>query len=66
MKKTKKGEIKKGDISKLNKKEVQEVFIKEVTANIQNTQLEEVEDINKTWKKIKKGINEAVGKIIRK
>jgi len=66
VKKTKKGEIKKGDISKLNKKEVQEVFIKEVTANIQNTQLEEVEDINKTWKKIKKGINEAVGKIIRK
>jgi len=42
------------DISKLNKKEVQEVFIREVTANVQNNQLEEVEDINETWNKIKK------------
>jgi len=52
--KTKKGEIRKWYISKLNKKEVQEVFIKEVTANVQNNQLEKVEDINKTWNKIKK------------
>ena len=44
--KTRKCEIKKQVISKLNKKEVQEVFIKEVTANVQNTQLDEVEDIN--------------------
>jgi 1,2-phenylacetyl-CoA epoxidase catalytic subunit len=51
--KTKKGEIKKWDIGKLNKKEVQEVFIKELTANVQNTQLE-LEDINETWNKIKK------------
>jgi len=28
-----------------NRKKVEEEFIKEVTANIQNTQLEEVEDI---------------------
>jgi len=63
--KTKKGEIKKWDISKLNKKEVQEVFVKEVIANVQNTQ--------KKWKiqmkhgtKFKKGINEAAVKIIRK
>jgi hypothetical protein len=52
--KTKKDEIKKWDISKLNKK-VQEIFIKEVAANVQNTQLEEVEDINEIWNKIKKG-----------
>ena len=49
-----KGEIRKWDISKLNKKEVQEVFVKEVTANIQNNQLEEVEDINEMWNKINK------------
>jgi len=49
-----KGEIRKWDISKLNKKEVQEVFVKEVTANIQNKQLEEVEDINEMWNKINK------------
>jgi hypothetical protein len=64
--KAKKGEIKKWDISKLNKNGVQEVFIKEVTANVQNTQLQEVEYINETWNIIKKRINEAGGKIIRK
>ena len=51
--KTTKGEIKKWDISKLNKKEVQEVFIKKVAANVQKTQSEEVEDINETWNKNK-------------
>ena len=40
---TKKSEIQKRDIGKLNKKEVKE-FIKEVTANVQNTQLQGVED----------------------
>jgi 1,2-phenylacetyl-CoA epoxidase catalytic subunit len=64
--KTKKSEIKKWDINKLHKKEVKKEFSKEVTANIQNAQLEEVEDINETWNKIKKGINEAAGKIIGK
>jgi 1,2-phenylacetyl-CoA epoxidase catalytic subunit len=44
--KTEKSEIKKWDIGELNIKEVQEKFIKKVTANVQNTQLEEVEDIN--------------------
>jgi len=39
-----KSEIKKWDIGKSNRKKVKEEFIKEVTANIQNTQLE-VEDI---------------------
>jgi hypothetical protein len=37
-----------------------------VTANIQNNNLEEVEDINEIWNKIKKGVNEAAGKIIGK
>ena len=37
--KTKKGEIKKWDIGKLNKKKVKEEFIKEVTANVQYIQL---------------------------
>jgi len=44
--KNKKSEIKKWDIGKLNKKEVKEELIKEVTANVQNTQLDEVQDIN--------------------
>jgi hypothetical protein len=44
--KTKKSEIKKRDVGKVNKKEVKEEFIKEVTGNVQNTQLDEVEDIN--------------------
>jgi hypothetical protein len=46
--KTEKGEIKKWDIGKLNKNEV---LIKKVTANVQNTQLEEVEDIMKNGTK---------------
>jgi hypothetical protein len=37
-----------------------------VTAYIQNNNLEEVEDINEIWNKIKIGINEAAGKIIGK
>ena len=52
--KTKKSEKKKRDIGKLNKKEVKEEFIKEVTANVQNTQLGEVECFNEIWNKIKK------------
>jgi hypothetical protein len=40
--KTKKRKIRKWDIGKLNKKEVQEEIIKEVKANVQNTQ--------KNWK----------------
>ena len=44
--KTKKSEIMKWDNGKINKKYVKEEFIKEVTANVQNIQLEEVEDIN--------------------
>ena len=36
-KKTKNGEIKKWDISKLNKKEVIEEFTKEVAANVKNS-----------------------------
>jgi hypothetical protein len=63
--KTKKSEIKKWDIGKLNKKEVKEELIGEIT-DVQNTHLEEVEDINEMWNKAKKGINEAVGKIIGK
>jgi len=62
--KTRKNEIKILDIYKLNKKKVKE-FIKEITANIRNTQLEEVEDLNETWNK-KRGISEATGKIIGK
>jgi hypothetical protein len=38
----------------INKKEVKEEFIKEVTSNVQNTQLEEVEDTNETWNKFQK------------
>jgi hypothetical protein len=38
--------------------------MKEVTANVQNTPLEEVENVTEIWYKIKKGINEAAGKII--
>ena len=45
--------MKKWYIGKVNKKGVNEEFIKEVTANVQNTQLEELEDINKMWNKIK-------------
>jgi len=63
--KTKKSEIKKWDIGKLNKKEVKEELIGEIT-DVQNTHLEEVEDINEKWNKAKKGINEAAGKIIGK
>ena len=39
----------------INKKEVKEEFIKEVVENVQNTLLEEVEDTNEMWNKIKKG-----------
>ena len=61
----KKSEIKKWDIGKWNKKEVKEEFT-EVTGNIQNTQLEGMADINGIWNRIKKGLSEAAGKIIRK
>jgi len=37
---TKKSEIKNWDIGTLNKKQVEEELIQEVTVNIQNTQLE--------------------------
>jgi hypothetical protein len=60
---TNKSEIQKRDIGKLNKKEE---FIEEVTANVQNTQLQRVEDINEILNKIKKGITKAAVKIIRK
>ena len=63
--KTKKNEIAVWDICKLNRNKLKE-FIKEVRANIQNTQLEEVEDINEIWNKIKRGISEATEKIIGK
>ena len=53
-KKTKKNEWKKWDTDKQKKKEVREEFIKEVTANVRNTQLEEVEEINDIWIKTKK------------
>jgi predicted transcriptional regulator len=53
------------DINKLKRKEVEE-FITVVTASIQNNNLEEVEDINEIWNKIKKGVNDAAGKIIGK
>jgi 1,2-phenylacetyl-CoA epoxidase catalytic subunit len=36
--KTKKSDIKKWDIGKLKNKDIKEEFIKQVTANIQNTQ----------------------------
>jgi hypothetical protein len=64
--KTKKSEIQIRDIGKLNKKEVHDEFIKDIAANVQNTQLQEVEDINEILNKMKQGINEAVGKIIGK
>ena len=60
--KIKKSEIRIWNFGELNKKEVKEKFFKEVTASTQNTQLEDAEDINDIWNKIKKGINEAVGK----
>ena len=63
--KTKKSEIKKRDIGKLNKEEVKEEIIREVT-DVLNTHLEEVEDINEIWNKAKKGMNEAAGKIMGK
>jgi len=37
------------DIGTLNKKEVKEEFTKEVTANIQNTLFDEVEDAIGIW-----------------
>jgi head-tail adaptor len=43
---------------------VKEEFIMDVTADIQNNQLEEMEDINEIWNKIKNRKNEAAGKII--
>jgi len=52
--KTMNGEMKKLNIGKINKKEVKEEFIKVVTANVQNTQLEEAEDMNEIWTKSKK------------
>jgi hypothetical protein len=55
--KTMNREIKKWDIGKINKKKVKEESIKDVTANVRNTQLEEVEEMNEIWNKIKKGIN---------
>jgi hypothetical protein len=54
------------DINKLKKKEVKGEFIKVVTENIQNNNLEEVEHINEICNKIKMGVNEAAGKIIGK
>jgi hypothetical protein len=36
--KTKKSDIKKQNIGKLNKEDIKEEFIKQITANIQNTQ----------------------------
>lgn len=59
--KTKKNEEKKCDTGKLKKREVREEFIKEVTANAQNTQLADVEEINDIWNRFKKGIDEAAG-----
>ena len=40
--------------NRISKKDVKEEFIKEVKANVWNTRLGEVEDINVIWKKIKK------------
>ena len=40
--KTKKSETQKWDMGKLNKKEVKEDFIKDITANMQNTPLEKL------------------------
>ena len=59
-----KSEVKKWYFGKLCKKEVKEEFIKKVAANVQNTQLEEVEDINEIRNTTKKGINEADEKIM--
>lgn len=42
--KTKKNEINKLDIGKINKKELKEEFTKKVTANVQNALFDEVED----------------------
>jgi hypothetical protein len=47
---------KKWDIGKPNKKEIKEEFIKEVTANVQNTQLDEMEVRYEIWNKIQKEI----------
>jgi 1,2-phenylacetyl-CoA epoxidase catalytic subunit len=60
--KTQKSAIKKWDIGELNMKEVKDKFIKKVTANVQNTQLEAVENINEKRNKIKKGITVAARK----
>jgi hypothetical protein len=51
--KTKKSEIKKRDIGQLNKEDIKEEFMREVKANVQNTQLE-VEVMNELWNRIKK------------
>jgi hypothetical protein len=62
--KTKKSEIKKWDIGKLNKKNKRRT---DQGGNIKYTKYSEKMDvINETWKKIKKGINEATGKTIGK
>ena len=53
-KRTTKIEIMEWEIGKQNKKEVKEEFIKEATANIQNTQLQEMKVVNELWKKTKK------------
>jgi hypothetical protein len=58
--------MKKWDIGKINMEDIKEEFFEEVTVNIQNTQREEIEVINKIWNKIKKVINEAAGKKIGK
>ena len=58
----KKSEIKKWVIGKLKKKEIKEEFIKEITTNVPNTQLEELDDVNEIWNKIKKELNKAAGK----
>jgi len=63
---TKKSEIQIWDIGKLNKKEGSDKFIKDVAENVQNTQLQEVEDINEILNNMKQGINETAGKIIGK
>ena len=44
--KTKKSERKKRDIGTLNKKDVKDEFIKNVTANVHTRYPEEMEDIN--------------------
>jgi hypothetical protein len=47
-------------------KEEKEKFTKKVTANVQNTQLGAVEDINEKRNKIKRGITETGRKIVKK